>query len=410
MQKEKLAPSHARSWLLLGAAVAGALLALVLSRVIVLTGEPDLYPVAGAFVFGSGIIAAAFILAWASEVAQLDISQALALAFVALIAVLPEYAVDIYLAWQAGADPASEFSSYAAANMTGANRLLVGLGWPMVVLVFWFQRRESVAIGRGISLELAFLVIGSVYSLTIFLKGSIALWDTAMLFPMFGIYMWLSGRAEKHEPELIGPSLAIASLGKKGRRWVMVALFFFAAAAIILSAELFVENLIETGELAGIDEFILIQWLAPLASEAPEMLIAGYFVVRGNPAAALTMLISATVNQWTLLVGSLPVAYSLSFGAPASLPLDGRQRVEFFLTMAQALFAIVLVARSKISWKGATVLLALFLGQLVSAQTGIRLSFALLFLGLTAALFIADRERRQGMFHLPGYVVRAVRD
>ena len=72
--------------------------ALVLSRVIALAGGPDIDPIAGALVFGGGIVASAFLLAWASEVAELDISQALALAFVALIAVLPEYAVDVYLA------------------------------------------------------------------------------------------------------------------------------------------------------------------------------------------------------------------------------------------------------------------------------------------------------------------------
>jgi cation:H+ antiporter len=40
--------------------------------------------------------------------------QALALAFVAFIAVLPEYAVDLSLAWRAGADPESAFSGYAS--------------------------------------------------------------------------------------------------------------------------------------------------------------------------------------------------------------------------------------------------------------------------------------------------------
>src|SRR5215470_9433998 len=54
---------------------------------------------------GISIFGAAFLLSWAAELAQLDIPQALALAFLALIAVLPEYAVDIYFAWQAGKNP-----------------------------------------------------------------------------------------------------------------------------------------------------------------------------------------------------------------------------------------------------------------------------------------------------------------
>ncbi len=65
-------------------------------------------------------------LSWAAEVAQHDIPQALALTILALIAVLPEYAVDMYFAFQAGRNPGSNYGELALANMTGANRLLIG--------------------------------------------------------------------------------------------------------------------------------------------------------------------------------------------------------------------------------------------------------------------------------------------
>src|SRR6267142_2134741 len=80
----------------------------------------------GAILSGVGIFGAAVLLSWAAEAAQVDIPQSLALAFLALIAVLPEYAVDMYFAWQAGKDPT--YTQYATANMTGANRLLIGFG------------------------------------------------------------------------------------------------------------------------------------------------------------------------------------------------------------------------------------------------------------------------------------------
>ena len=85
------------------------------------------------FVFGAGVVAASFMLAWAAEAAEVDISGGLAVALLAVIAVLPEYAVDLYFAYRAGEDPA--YVQYAAANMTGSNRLLLGLGWSAVVLV-----------------------------------------------------------------------------------------------------------------------------------------------------------------------------------------------------------------------------------------------------------------------------------
>src|SRR5215510_4999424 len=79
-------------------------------------------PTSVALFAGLAIFGAAFLLSWACEVIQLDIPQALALALLALIAVLPEYAVDMYFAWMAGKD--STYTAFATANMTGANRLL----------------------------------------------------------------------------------------------------------------------------------------------------------------------------------------------------------------------------------------------------------------------------------------------
>src|ERR1700704_6362401 len=78
-------------------------------------------------VFGAAVVATAFLLAWAAEAAQLDISGSLATAVLALIAVLPEYAVDLYFSYSAGSDPTR--AQFAAANMTGSNRLLIGIGW-----------------------------------------------------------------------------------------------------------------------------------------------------------------------------------------------------------------------------------------------------------------------------------------
>src|ERR1700737_3022486 len=84
---------------------------------------------------GIAVVGAAFMLAWAAEVVQLDISAGLALALLALIAVLPEYAVDFVFTWKAGASPAEAAHGLALANMTGSNQLLIGVGWAAVVLV-----------------------------------------------------------------------------------------------------------------------------------------------------------------------------------------------------------------------------------------------------------------------------------
>src|SRR5439155_13113799 len=136
-----------------------------------------------ALVFGAAIVGAAFLLSWAAEVAQLDISAGLAIAVLAFIAVLPEYAVDVVFSWKAGhgvshygsscRPPGSTDASpcsLALANMTGSNRLLIGIGWSLVVLIAWWQWRKrgrrdaSITLERRHSVELAFLAIATVYS------------------------------------------------------------------------------------------------------------------------------------------------------------------------------------------------------------------------------------------------------
>ncbi len=106
------------------------------------------------------------------------------------------------------------------------------------------------------------------------------------------------------------------------------------------------------------------QWLAPLASEAPEFLVAALLAMRGKAGAALGLLLSAKVNQWTLLVGSLPLAYSVGAGHAAPLPLDQRQMAEVLLTAAQSLFGIAVLASLSLSLVEAGLLAGLFVAQL----------------------------------------------
>ncbi len=104
---------------------------------------------------GLAILGAAFLLSWGAELLQVEVSQAFALALLALIAVLPDYAVDAVFAFQAGRDPAVAQQGYAVANMTGGNRLLIGLGWTSVMLVAWWRHgARQVALERSQVLEL----------------------------------------------------------------------------------------------------------------------------------------------------------------------------------------------------------------------------------------------------------------
>ena len=136
----------------------------------------------------------------------------------------------------------------------------------------------------------------------------------------------------------------------------------------------------------GIDEFILTQWLAPLASESPEIIVAILFSLRGNSVAGLTTLVSAEVNQLTLLVGSMVGIFSVSVGQLLSFPLDSRQSVEFLLTAAVSIFAILLIARPKVSWHASVPILGLFIVHLFFVEEHQRLIFVYIYLGLAVGL------------------------
>jgi cation:H+ antiporter len=351
--------------------------AITLPGVVLRLGGEHPTEAAGAVIFGIAVVGAAFLLAWGAEALELDVSRGLALAVLALIAVLPEYAVDFTFAWKAGSDP-DTYAPLALANMTGGNRLLIGIGWPLVVLLAAWRLRSiarrrgytgevdtEVRLDRPHAIEVGFLVIATVYSLTLPLKSHLTLFDAAILVALYVAYAIRISRSPAEEPELVGPAQLFGALSQTRRRVTVAVLLGYAALAIVLCAEPFAESLVETGEQFGVSTFLLVQWLAPLASEAPELLVAAMFAWRLRTNSGLGTLVSSKVNQWTLLVGTLPIVFVIAGGAMSGLPLDTRQREELFLTAAQSAFAVAVLVSRSISVREALALLGLFLGQFV---------------------------------------------
>lgn len=369
------------SWVLLAAAV------MVPGIVLALADLPLADPIR-ALAFGVAIVGAAFLLSWAAEVVQLDFSQGFALALLALIAILPEYVVDATYAYLAAQDPA--YAGYAVANMTGANRLLIGIAWPMVIVVGWLRfRRTTVELGPEHGLELVVLLAATVYAFTLPFRGEISLLDMAVLVSFFAFYIWRVARMPAEEPHLVGPARLIGSLAAGPRRALVALLAVGAAVAILLVAKPFATALVSTGTALGIDEFLLVQWLAPLASEAPEFVVVALFAWRGAATAALGTLVSSKINQWTLLVAMLPLVFSIGVGAPSALPLDDRQRDEVLLTAAQSLFAVALLLDLRLSIAGAGALFVLFFVQMLVPDT--RPIITVVYVVLAAVVLVVSR-------------------
>ena len=368
-------------------------------------------PLVDAGVFGAAILAAGFILSWGAEAAESRVSQGLMLAGLALVTVLPEYAIDIYYAFRAGQLPSSNYVHYAAANMTGANRLLVGAAWPMVVFLHWRRTRErAVELKPSNSVELFFLLLASLYAFVILIKDRIDLIDFAVLLGIFGAYIWRVSRSlrqgvkienedDDDDGEEPGPAAILETL-TSGAQWMWTAgLTLTAGTIILLSAEPFANAMIGSGRALGVDEFLLIQWVAPLTGESPEILLAILFVFAAKPGSALIALVSDKINQWTLLVGALPVAMSIGAGTLISLPLSARQHEEFFLTAAQSLFGISLLLGLRLRLGGAIALAVLFGGQLVlafslqrypAAEIAALTALGWVYLGLAAVVLVIE--------------------
>jgi cation:H+ antiporter len=360
--------------------------------------------------FGVAILGAAFVLSWAAEVAQLDISQTLAIAVLALIAVLPEYAVDLVLAYRAGQGD-EESRHLAVANMTGANRLLIGIGWAAVVLIYWAKsKRKEVRLREEQRTDVGFLLLATLWAFSIPIRGQLSLIDLGVLGGLFIVYIIRAAREEVEIPELMGAAAAIGSLPRRRRRITTLLLFVFAAASILLVAEPFADGLREIGSEFGISTFLLIQWVAPLASEAPEMIIAILFTLRLKAQAGLGTLISSKVNQWTLLVGTLPLVFALGGGGGEGflnpMRMDARQMEEVFLTAAQSLFAVAVISNLTLNRWEATGLLVLFFGQFAVPIPAVRIGFGIVYIVLTVGILAFSRPSRRNLALSLVHVVR----
>jgi len=340
-----------------------------------------LQPLMGSLVFGIAIFAGAFILSWAAEAVQIDISESLAVAILALLAVLPEYAVDFVFTWKSAHDP--EQAHYAIANMTGANRLLVGLGWPLILVLYIIvKRRKEIVLDTNQRVEIFYLAMATLYSFTIPLKGQLNLIDTVILVTLFAMYTRRAAQLPTEEPELVGPAKIVANLGTAPRRIVTVLLFLFSGTVIFFVAEPFAHSLVASGEHLGIDEFLLVQWLAPIASESPEFIIAATWTLRGAARSALKALISSKVNQWTLLIGTIPLVYAISGGFIEPFMLDSKQQHELYLTAAQSLFGVAVLVNLRLNRADGLLLLVLFLSQLIVEHIRMEVAAIYVVLGL----------------------------
>ncbi len=332
-------------------------------------------PLAALWTFPS-ILFSAFLVAWGAEAAQFLVSQGLALAILAWLQTLPEFAVEAVIAWEAGKDPAKVH--LAIANFTGSIRLLVGLGWPLVYFVAAFFARRTgrrkawlaIAFDDEHAIEIVGLLPPLLWFTVIWWKGTLGLVDAAVLTCCYVAYLVALLRVPPREGDVeeIGDLPAVSrwalAQGPGRRGWAIAGIFLVGGAILAVSAHAFVESMLALAITAGVSQFVFVQWVAPFLSEFPEKLSAFNWARQITKAPMAVMnLVSSTINQWSILSALIPVIYSISRGTPSAIAFDPHQRLEILLTILQSFLGWLLLLNLNLRAFAAGILFVFWLVQ-----------------------------------------------
>jgi len=323
------------------------------------------------------IIGAALTIAWGAESAQFLVSQGFALTMLAFIQTLPEFAIEGVIAWRAGQVPTPENIGLATANFTGALRLLVGLGWPLIYFVSTVfnlktHRREGkfspITLDKEHSVELIGFFIPTLYLFIIVWKATLGIYDSMILITMYIVYISILLRLpplEQENVEEVEPiPRYILTRPKAMRNTIIWSCFIAGAIVIYFVADPFLESMMGLSLVLGVPTFVFVQWVAPFLSEFPEKVSAFYWAktVKKSPMALMNMM-SSGIAELTLLVSLIPIVYCISRGGIYAIDFDTPHRIEILLTAVQSLLGFMLLANMRFHWYEALGLFVLFFAQ-----------------------------------------------
>ncbi|MFP5249002.1 MAG: hypothetical protein ACLGP3_04165, partial [Acidobacteriota bacterium] len=193
------------------------------------------------------ILLAAMLIAWAAESAQFYIAQGFALAILAWLQTLPEFAVEAVLAWK-------QQVPLLLANLTGALRLLTGLGWPLIYFtaaafhrIKYKRALNAIHLADEHCVEVVGLLVPLVYVTFIWAKSSLNLFDAVVLVAIYVAYLVILSKMPPQEPEGIEEldriPRAVVESSPGVRTFLIVGLFAAGGALIYFCAEPFLGSL-----------------------------------------------------------------------------------------------------------------------------------------------------------------------
>ena len=357
--------------------------------VLVRLGAPFLPVELATIGLGIGLIGAAFLLAWAADAGEAVFSGGPVLAVIALVAVLPEFIIEIRFAY-------TQQAELVTANLTGATRLLLTGAVALPLLVAFLARRQGRAaapfqLAGARRLELGMLLITSVFAVQVVARGQLTVVDGVILAALYILYARRVQGTPEEEPAVVGVPAGLVSLPRRHRRAAIAGLIVLAAIVVVLVANPFTDALLETGAALGFDPYFLIQSVVPAATEAPEYVVVAVLVAHQRPAQGVALFLASSVSQWTLGMGALPLAY-FAGGGETSMPVIGAGQLELGLTVALTLFAVAALAFLRPERVDAALIVGILVVHFVYPTSFVRIAATLVLLVFAVDLFI-DRRR-----------------
>jgi cation:H+ antiporter len=288
-------------------------------------------------------------------------------------------------------------SELVTANLTGATRLLLtGAATLPLIIAFLARRRDHAAppllrLSANRRLELGILLVTAIFAIQVVGRGNLTVFDGVPLVALYILYARRVQGAPEEEPAVVGVAAGLLALPSQFRRLSIVALMVASAGVVVTIANPFADALLETGSWLGIDPYVLIQSVVPVATEAPEFVVVAVLVLNHRPAQGLALFLAASVSQWTLGMGLLPVAY-LAGGGGVSLPLANREQLELSLNIAVTLFVVAALATLRPERADAYLIAGAFIVQIIYPMPVVRLATAFVLLVFAIDLFCARRH------------------
>jgi cation:H+ antiporter len=345
---------------------------------------------------GIGLVGASFLPAWAADAGEAVFSGGLVLAVIALVAVLPEFIIEVRFAYIQQAD-------LVTANLTGATRLLLTGAVALPLLVAFLARRNDQAavpfqLAAARRLELGMLLITSVFAIQVVARGRLTVVDGIILVALYVLYARRVQGSPEEEPAVLGVPAGLLSLPREYRRPAIAALVVLAALVVVMVANPFVDALLETGTALGFDPYFLIQSVVPVATEAPEFVIVAVLVANQRPAQGVALFLASSVSQWTLGMGALPLAY-FAGGGETSMPVAGAGQLELGLTVALTLFAVAALAFLRPERVDAALLVGILAVHFIYPTAFFRIAATFVLFVFAVDLFIDRRRAVPSLFH-----------